>query len=295
MQLTDCVMPTNWRRCLQECITKRAIITRLITRDQFSKFVLSNGVYNECTKLQKAFEASELFSTYDTFFLHRTLKNLIESYSKIPLADEDVSRFAQAMSYVILPGDMQAALRTSGAVNGAVLGISRYLQRNPSAQQFILSSLLQPRTDPCDVAPAQRVAYLPYTDTVHGYLRRGDTDTRKDTEVVACLLEKYTCFDPQHATGPHPQHATCFYRADRVKLLFRDLLFDIFAFTNRLRAYPDLPASEIQVRKKFYLDYLDALDSKELVGHYEFGLEMLRLDSKQYPTICNMKDWGIGE
>jgi hypothetical protein len=248
------------------------IITRLITRDQFSKFVLSNGVINECTKLQKAFEASELFSTYDPFFLHRTLKNLIESYSSIPLADEVVSRFAQAMSYV-------------------------YLQRNPSAQQFILSSVLQPRTDPCDVAPAQRVAY-PYTDTVHGYLRRGDTDTRKDTEVVACLLEKYTCFDPQHATGPHPQHATCFYRADRVKLLFRDLLFDIFAFTNRLRAYPDLPASEIQIRKKFYLDhfdYLDALDSKELVGHYEFGLEMLRLDSMQYPTICNMKDWGIGE
>jgi hypothetical protein len=119
------------------------IITRLITRDQFSKFVLSNGVYNECRKLQEAFDFVELFSAYDPFYLQRTLKNLIESYSSTPLADKDVSRFAQAISFVILPGDMQAAVRTSGSVNGAVLGMSTYLQRNPSAYQSIMSSLLQ--------------------------------------------------------------------------------------------------------------------------------------------------------
>jgi hypothetical protein len=122
------------------------IITRQITRDQFSKFVLSNGVYNECRELQKAFEASDLnfVKRHDPFYMHRTLKGLIEYYSLIPLADEDVSRFAQAMSYVILPGDMQAALFTSGDIDLAVLGMSTYLQRNPSARQFIMSSLLQP-------------------------------------------------------------------------------------------------------------------------------------------------------
>jgi hypothetical protein len=111
------------------------IITRLITRDQFSKFVLSNGVYDECTKLLNAFEAGELSST---------LKNLIESYaySSTPLADEDLSRFAQAMSYAILPGDMQAAVRTSGAVPAAVLGMSTYLERNPNSREFIMSSLV---------------------------------------------------------------------------------------------------------------------------------------------------------
>jgi hypothetical protein len=56
------------------------IITRLITREQFASFVLSNGVYNECRKLQEAFDFVKLFSAYDPFYLQRRLKNLIKSY-----------------------------------------------------------------------------------------------------------------------------------------------------------------------------------------------------------------------
>jgi len=112
------------------------IITRQITRDQFSTFVVLNGPYKECRKLQSALE------TGDSVF-QITLKNVIKSYSKEPVDEEDVSLLAKAMSYLILPEDMQAALRINGAVNGALLGLATYLQRCPGTYQFILSSMQQ--------------------------------------------------------------------------------------------------------------------------------------------------------
>jgi hypothetical protein len=137
---------------------------------------------------------------------------------------------------------------------------------------------------PCDVAPAQREAFAYVVFESYEY---DDANSQRTAGAKSgCLLEKYTCFDPQHNA---PER---FYRADRVKLLFRDLLFDVFAFSNSLN--PDLPASAITTRKKFYLDHfeLDALESKDVVWHYEAGVKMLQLEP-MYKNPCNTKDGGI--
>mmetsp|Transcript_2239 Transcript_2239/g.4947 ORF Transcript_2239/g.4947 Transcript_2239/m.4947 type:complete len:495 (+) Transcript_2239:109-1593(+) len=112
------------------------IITRQISRDQFSTFIFTNGMYIECKKLQAALESG--ISVFQS-----TLKARIESYSGATLDDKDVSRFARAMSYLILPEDMQAAVRVKGVINDPVLGLATYLQQYPRSRQLIISLLLK--------------------------------------------------------------------------------------------------------------------------------------------------------
>jgi hypothetical protein len=111
------------------------IITRHISRDQFSTFIINNGMYIECGKLQAALETGD--------FIERTLKDLIEIYSVTKVNDESVSRFAQAISYLILPEDMQAAVRVNGVIHDPVLGLATYLQQYPGSRQRIIYYLLK--------------------------------------------------------------------------------------------------------------------------------------------------------
>jgi hypothetical protein len=63
------------------------IITKQISCDQFSKFIVLNGPYIEYRKLQAALETG-------TSDFQRTLKVLIESYSGAKVDEEDFSLLA---------------------------------------------------------------------------------------------------------------------------------------------------------------------------------------------------------
>ncbi|KAJ1441459.1 hypothetical protein B484DRAFT_390752 [Ochromonadaceae sp. CCMP2298] len=154
------------------------IILRQILREQFSHFVFRNGLYEECGRL----------AALEGKVFKRSLKSLIELYSVRTIDDEDVSRLAQALSYSILPEDIQARI-TADVIPPPVLGLASYLQRYmgyPNSRQLIISSLLE-------TSSISRIwqlgSYNILTGALHRQMLALDQDVRPFCTSVATLGE----------------------------------------------------------------------------------------------------------